>query len=582
MKQLVEKSIIHAVKNVHSLSLDEVKLETPPKKELWDFAFGCFLLARECKKSPQDIAQELAKNISENIGGNIASVQAAGPYVNFFLWNESFTEDFIAMMQREKLINTEPGNKEKTIYIDYIGANVGKPLHIGHMCTPSQGQVFVNLFSKLGYEVVADSHIGDWGIIFWKLIVAYKKYGKPEKLTENAVEHLFELYVKISADAEENPDLDADFRQAFKLLSEGNSEMKELWSSFTRYSIDAMNILLNRLYVYPQYNIWESFYEWIGLSKMEDYPDLEYSMSQIVKELIEKNIATKNDDGSVWVVFSEESKLPSCILQKRDGTHGYLASDLASVKYRVTNWDISKILYFVDVRQQLHFKQVEEISRLAGWLEKNMEFTHAHNGFISLKDGAMSTRKGKIIKLESLLNEAQSRAKAVMLEKNTSMSQEELDKTAEIIWIWAIKYGYLKKTRTNDVIFDWDEFMNFEGNSGPYIAYAYVRAMKILKEQKGVLNDEVSFEKDEEKQLLKAILDFPKCLDEMQEWYYAHILCAYMYNLARAFSAVYNNVQILSEENQKLKNSRLLLLESFTRVMKESADILGIPLPGKM
>lgn len=254
MKENIQDLLIQTVKNLYNIDLSEIKLETPPKKEMGDFAFGCFLLARECKKSPQIIAEEIASSLSKEEVKGISSAAAVGPYVNIFLGSESYSEDFIEMLQREELIS-KIDNKDSTIYIDYIGANVGKPLHIGHMCTPCQGQVFVNLFQKLGYNVVADSHIGDWGIIFGKLIVAYKKYGDENKLSENAVEHLFELYVQISVDAEENPDLDTKFRAAFRLLSQGDDEMKNIWSSFTKYSISAMNILLNRLSVYPQYNI---------------------------------------------------------------------------------------------------------------------------------------------------------------------------------------------------------------------------------------------------------------------------------------------------------------------------------------
>jgi arginyl-tRNA synthetase len=196
---------------------------------------------------------------------------------------------------------------------------------------------------------------------------------------------------------------------------------------------------------------------------MEDYPDLSSSMKDVVTELIAKNIATKNEDGSVGVVFPDEMNIPSCILQKRDGTHGYLASDLASVKYRMDNWNPKKILYFVDVRQQLHLKQAFVISKMAGWINASTtEITHAHNGFISLKDGAMSTRKGKIIKLEKLLDEAEKKAAEIIQAKRDDISGDALESLSRIIGVGAIKYGYLKKSRTSDSIFDWDEYMSFE------------------------------------------------------------------------------------------------------------------------
>lgn len=584
MQELIQKLLKNSIQTLYNAEISEIALEIPPKKELWDYAFWCFLLAKDLKKSPNLIAQELKDYIEQNISSeNIKKLEIAGPYLNIFLDAESFVSSFESFMNQKSLYQGLENSDNKTIHIDYIGANVWKPLHIGHMCTPNQGQVFVNLFKKLDYNVVADSHLGDWGIIFWKLIVAYQKYGQEEALKENAVDHLFELYVKISSDAESDESLDAAFREAFKKLSSGDPQMKELWAEFTRYSIDAMNILLARLHVEPDYNIWESFYEWLGLQKMEDYPDLTYSMSEIVEELIDKNIATQNDDGSVGVVFPEESKIPSCILQKRDGTHGYLASDLASVKYRIHNWDIERIIYFVDARQQLHLKQVFEISKMAEWVDGNIELTHAYNGFISLKDGAMSTRKWKVIFLEQLLNEAQQRAKKIILEKRDDIDGEKLEWLSEIIGIGAIKYGYLKKTRTNDVIFDWDEFMSFEWNSGPYVQYAYVRAKRILQESwYAPVYQNLKFQNNEEKELIKWILEFPQIISEISHNYFAHILCQYVYELTKKFSLLYNNIQILSESDDDLKYSRLALVSAFVKIIEESFEILAIPLPEEM
>lgn len=562
-----------------------IKLETPPKKQMGDFAFGCFLLARDLKKSPNAIAQELKDCIESHSRklSQIERLEVSGPYLNIFLGSGSFAESFVHFMQKENIYEDIASKKEATIYIDYIGANVGKPLHIGHMCTPSQGQVFVNLFQKLWYNVVSDSHIGDWGIIFGKLIVAFEKYGDEAKLHENAVEHLFELYVKISADAEDDSGLEEEFRDAFKRLSAGDDAMKDIWAQFTKYSIEAMNIQLSRIFVNPQYNIGESFYEWLGLMKMEDYPDLEYSMKDIVKELIEKWIALQNEDGSVGVVFPDEMKIPSCILAKRDGTHGYLASDLASIKYRMQNWVPKKILYFVDVRQQLHLKQAFTISRMAGWLDETTEITHAHNGFISLKDGAMSTRKWKIIKLEALLDEAEKRAADIIREKRDDMPPEDLKKLSKIIGIWAIKYGYLKKSRETDVIFDWDEFMSFEGNSGPYIQYAYVRAQKILSKVRNMQSGgAVKYTFPEEKELIKHILEFPSVIEEISQSYYPHSLCQYVYDLTKKFSTLYNSLPILTEEDEVLRDSRTFLLYGFSRILEECFEILGIPLPQEM
>lgn len=582
MENTLKQEILKVIKEKYSISLYDLNLTIPPKKELWDFAFNCGILSRELKKSPAMIADDLLielKNISL-----IKNVTNENWFINITLNTDIFTQNF------KNIYNSYLNDKNyfniwawSKLVVDYIGANVWKPLHIGHMCTPNQGQAMINTYKKLWYDVISDSHIGDWWIIFGKLILAYKLWWNEERLKENAVDYLLELYVKITAEIEENIELEQKTRYEFKLLSTWDKDSVELWRKFTSYSIEAMNKNLARLNVKPDYNIWESFYEGLGLPKMEGYPDLQFDMHSIVDELIEKWIATKNDDNSVWVVFPGD-KLSSCILQKRDWTHGYLASDLASIKYRTTNWNPAKIVYFVDVRQQLHFKQAFEIAKNAWWLW-NTELFHAYNWFISWKEGAFSTRKWNIIKLSDLLDEAETRAKNIILEKRSDLSDDELNNISKIVWIWAIKYGYLKKNRETDVIFDWDEFMTFEGNSGPYIQYAYVRAIRILENSmEADFSKEiwVNFENSEEFDLIKILSNYKEVLIETSTKNAPHILCKYAYDLTKSFNSFYNSVHILNETDVEKKYARLKLLNLFLFTIKDSFNLLGIDMPNKM
>ncbi len=620
--QAILKEILEELYKIE-ICIDDLPLETPPKKEMWDYAFPCFWLSKLLKKWPPQIVQEIIDFVKNNKKYNIFSnLEVAWPYLNLRLDKEFLSKYFVENYM--DLLNIkDKNNEDKTIVIDYIWANVWKPLHIGHMCTPNQGQVFVNLFRKIGYNVIWDNHWWDWWIIFWKLICAYEKWWDEQKLKENAVEHLLQLYIKITEESEKDVNLESEFREVFKKLSSWDLNYIELWEKFTSYSIQSVNIQLDRLNVKSDYNIWESFYEGLWLPKMENYPDLTYDMKSIVQELIKKWIATKNDDWSVWVVFQENTKIPSCILQKRDWTHGYLASDLACIKYRMQNWNPEKIIYFMDVRQQLHLKQVFTISKMAGWILAPLnkgelkgdfvstELFHAYNWFISLKDWAMSTRKWRIIKLEALLDEAESRAKKIILEKREDFSENELNNLSKIIWIWAIKYWYLSKNRTLDTIFDWDEFMTFEGNSWPYIQYAYVRARNIIENVKqtvivsdseaiqkiwnnivnGLLhknsqwqNDTMVnfFDHDEEIDLAKELFNYKSILAETASTYYPHILCNYAYNLTKKFNSFYNKVHILSEENENKKQLKLLLVLQFSQVLKDSFEILWIEMPEKM
>ncbi len=578
IKEKVSQILIQTIKELYWLDLSEIKLENPPKKELGDFCFAPFLLAKSTGKNPALISNEIKNSLQNNL--NFLELTIAWPYLNFKLSYKFYTELFLHETQTIQQI----GNG-KTIVVDYIWANVWKPLHIGHMCTPNQGQVTCNLFRLLGYNVVWDSHIGDWWIIFGKLILAYKLWWDENKLKENAVNHLFELYVKITAETENDETLEEKTRQEFKALSEWNPESIKLWQAFTSYSITSMQVQLNRLNVKPDFDIGESFYEGIWLPKMGNYPDLQFKMSDIVKELIDKKVATKNEDGSVWVDFWDT--LPSCMLAKRDGTHGYLASDLAAIKYRMTYWNPEKIIYHVDVRQQLHLSQAFEIAKNAWWLW-NTQLFHAYNWFISLKDWAMSTRKGNIIKLDSLLDEALQRAKNILLEKNPEVSEKDLYEISEIIWIWSIKYGYLSKSRTTDMIFDWDEFMTFEGNSFPYVAYSYVRALRVL-EKSGISWDEIqntktseNFSNSEQISLYKEIVALNETLIWVAENLSYHNLVQYAYTLAKNFSNFYNSINILWEENQHKKILNLKLMQEYIEALTIIFDVLAIRLPKKM
>ncbi len=604
--EILEKVILEK----YNIEKKDLKLEIPPKKELGDFAFWGFQLAKDLRKWPNIIVEELKGFLEGQKSDLIESVSVAWPYLNIKVSKNIFTQQFLDYIESGVRLQSYPTNKiewkktqnntvwlpsyptsNKTIYIDYIWANVWKPLHIGHMCTPNQGQVMINVYRKLWYTVISDSHIWDWGIIFGKLILAYKNWWDESKLKENAVEHLLGLYIKITVEVEKDDNLETQIREEFKKLASWDKESIKLWESFTKESIEAMNVLLGRMNIKPDYNIGESFYEGLGLPKMEDYPDLKYSMKEVVEELLEKKIAsvTKNDDGtqSIWVNFADELKLSGCILQKKDGTHGYLASDLASIKYRKDNWDLEKIIYFVDSRQQLHLRQVFEIAKQAGWLGETQLF-HAYNWFISLKDWAMSTRTWKIIKLEKLLDEAESRAEKIILEKRDDIEWEELKKLSKTIWIWAIKYWYLKKNRESDIIFDWDEFMSFEGNSGPYIQYAYVRARRILEKENYVGYDcnrtlqEAIFNSNSEIELAKKIMQFNSILKESIENNYPHIITSYAYSLTKAFSSFYNNVRVKETTGKDLKQLQLLLVDSFSQTLKETFELLWIDMPEKM
>lgn len=551
------------------------KIEIPPEKQMWDFAFPCFFLAKSLKKNPNEIALEIFEQIKSN--EIFKKIEIKWAYINFFLSNKVYEEIFNKIENEEV---SEEENSKKTIIVDYIWANVWKQLHIWHMCTPNIWQAIINIYKKLWYNVISDSHIWDWWIIFWKLISAYKLRWDEEKLKKWAVDYLQELYIKISSETEKDKSLEESAREEFKKLSEWDKESIQYWKEFTKYSIVNINKQLKRINVSPDFDIWESFYEWLNLPKLQNYPDLKYSMRDIAEELLEKKIASKNDDNSVGMVFEEVSKLPSCVLMKRNGTFGYFASDLAAVKYRVDNWKADKIVYSIDNRQALHLRQVFETCKQAGRV-KDTKLIHAPNGFVQLKTWAMSSRKWNIVKLDSLLDEAVDRAKKIIEEKWAKEISEDLK---EIIWIWAIKYEYLRKNRELDLVFDWDEFMKFEWNSAPYIMYTYTRWRRILEKSEDNIDENISlrFENSEEIELIAQISKYKETLIQVSEDLYPHTLAAYVYELTKIFNSFYTNINILKEPEKDKRISRLRLTKKSIQIIKDCFDLLWINMPESM
>lgn len=470
--------------------------------------------------------------------------------------------------------------------MEIFSLNVGKPLHIGHLCPTSTGQAIVNIHKYLWWDVIVDNHMGDWWSLFGKLIVGFQKYGSLEQLESDGVEHLQELYVQITADIEKNPSVDQECKDAFVKLSKWDASLMELWGKFTKTSLKKAYQVVEKLHIHNDIAIGEAFYEWLPLPKIGDYPELQYNMDYIVAELIEKGIATKNEDGSVGIIFPEETKLPSTILEKRDGTHGYLASDLACIKYRVTNWwNPNKISIGTDIRQELHFKQVFAVARLAQWIPASIELVHVGNGFISLPDGAMSSRKWNIIRLEDLIEEGFVRTKKILEEKGRTWEKSLSDEDIQEIAIGAIKYSYLMQDRERNITFDWDKALSFEGNSGPYIQYAAVRAKKIgsMLEEKWYDFSSVTWLSEYDTALIRTLAEMEGVIENTAKTYKPHHLALYAYDLAVCFNSFYvHTPKILDEEDIMLRSLRLALVRQTAEQIELAFRLLGMRIPSEM
>ncbi len=623
-------------------------LSAPPRSEHGEYCFGVFILAKPLGKSPNQIAEEIA-TVLRGDTEHFTQVNVIGGYVNLGC-TASVWIDILSQVE-----NQQQEKKNETIIVDYIGANAGKPLHIGHICTPSIGQAICNIYRHLGYDVIGDSHFGDWGGIFGKLIAGYKlnqviqwTYEWNDKQsylqinekvnitplpvdearlvhinryisysnkndTSNPLDLILGFYITINYYSGQIPELEEQTRIEYKKLSNWDLVNAEVWEDFTNTSIAEIEKKLSVLGIKATYNIGESFYEWLNLPRPnnENYPDLEFTMKDIVRELIEKWIAIQNDDGSVGVIFPEETKIPSCILQKKDGTGLYLTSDLAAIKYRMTNgWNPSKIIYCVDVRQQLHLRQAIWIAKRTWGLE-NVELFHAFNGFIKLREWAMSTRHGTVIFLEDLITEGFERTVKILAEKwktfpdNTQEEKEKKNEIIKAITIGAIKYSYLSQDREKDVTFDWDKALSFEWNSGPYIQYACVRAAKVaslrhpeVSENSGsapvwwngswavVPQDDYSQIENlslYDTALIRTLAEMENKIQVTADTYKPHTLALYCYDLAVCFNSFYvHTPKILEESDENLKNLRLTLCRLTAEKLTLWFDLLAIRMPSEM
>ncbi|UYO99578.1 arginine--tRNA ligase [Oceanotoga sp. DSM 15011] len=507
--------------------------------------------AKTLKKAPRKIAEEILENFPQS--DLITKVEIAGPgFINIFI-NDDFVGEQLKKLGNEEIefdLNTK-GN----VIIDYSSPNIAKPMHIGHLRSTVIGDAIKRIYRYLGYTVIGDNHLGDWGTQFGSLIVGYDRWLDKENYKQNPIDELERIYVKFTQESEKNVDLIEIAREEQRKLQSGDERNTKLWKEFIEVSLKDYEKIYKRMDIDFDTYYGESFYHNI--------------MKDVVKDLIEKNIAFE-DDGALVVSFDDDN-LPNCIVRKSNGSFLYTTSDLACIKFRRENYDINRLIYVTDQRQQTHFKQVFTIADNLGWNEKK---DHVYFGLMRFVDGVFSTRKGNVIKLKELLDKATQEAEKILLERNSN--KENLKEKAEIIGVGAVKYADLSQNRTSDIIFDWEKMLSFNSNSSPYLQYTYARINSLIK--KSDLNDiqEIYiFENDYEKNLAKNLLKFPNAVMRAGENYKPNLLTDYLYELAQTFNSFYNNVRVLNAEGKYLE-SKLALCKKTAYVLEKGLNLLGI------
>ena len=503
--------------NINNIVLPLVQVATNEK--FGDFQTNFAMVnAKNMKRSPVEIANEIKDQIIEN--NIIDKIEIAGPgFLNIFIKKEYLAEK-IKSVNIDKKYNFDFINTDGDVIIDYSSPNIAKRMHIGHLRSTVIGDAIKRMMKYVGYNVIADNHIGDWGTQFGKLIVGYRRWLNKENYKNNPIDELERIYVEFSKFSENDETLEEEARFELKKLHDNNIENTKLWEEFIKLSLEEYDKIYKKLDITFDTYFGESYYH-----KM---------MPKIIELLKDKKLAVESEGAQV-VFFDEKDKLPPCIVQKKDGAFLYATSDIACIKFRNENYNLNKVIYVTDERQQDHFKQFFKITELLDW---KIEKEHIWFGIMRFKDDVFSTRKGNVIRLEELLDEAKSRAKKIVEEKNPNLSEEEKDHIAEVVGTGAVKYADLSQNRMSPVIFEWDKILSFEGNTAPYLQYTYARIRSILRKanENGIVideNSEIKIENDIEKVLSVHIMLLPNIVIKSVESYRPNILADYIFELAK-------------------------------------------------
>ena len=561
--------IAEEISKVLELTKEYLKeyIEIPKDTKMGDYALPCFKLAKEMKKSPVIIANEIKEKI-EMPNKYISKIEAVNGFLNIFINNEMLIENVLDEMEskKENYGSSNIGNG-KNIIVEYSSPNIAKPFHVGHLRTTVIGRALYNMYKFLGYNTIGINHLGDWGTQFGKLIEGYKRFGNEYDLEENPIDKLTEIYVRINELCKEDESVLDDCRNNFKKLEDGDEYCTQVWQKFKDLSLKEFQRIYDILDVHFDSNNGESFYS----DKMQE-----------VVDILRKNNKLVESQGAE-IVDLEYKNMPPLMVTKSNGSTTYATRDLAAILYRARTYDFDKCIYVVAYEQNLHFKQVFEVAKFLDLDEKYTNgLIHVPYGMVRLKTGKMSTREGTLIKLEDILKEAVTRAKAIIEEKNPNI--EGKDDIAKKAGIGAVIFNDLSNNIIKDEVFDWDIMLNFQGETGPYIQYMYVRTKSILEKENYVMNkDLVDISELEEHgiELIKQIYSFNDIVKQAVDKNEPSIISRYLIDVAKLYSSFYNDNKIIVED-EKIKNTRLCLTYMVGNVLKIGTGLLGMEMPDRM
>ena len=559
-KELIASELAKVIEGLDQETILNL-LEQPKSSDLGDIAFPAFSLAKIERKAPQAIAADIAEKIDAS---HFEKVVATGPYVNFFLDKSQISDQVIkSVIEAGADYGQQEEGQGANVTIDLSSPNIAKPFSVGHLRSTVIGDALSNIFRKMGYNTIKINHLGDWGKQFGLLMVAYKKWGSKEAVEANPIDELLKLYVRINAEIENDPALDEEGRLWFKKLEDGDPEATELWQWFRDESLVEFNRIYKLLGV-----------EFDSLNGEAFYND---KMDEAVQILEEKGLLKESKGASI--VELDDVNLPPAMIKKSDGATLYITRDIATAIYRARTYNFVKNIYAVGQEQSNHFRQLKAVLKKMGF-EWSDDMIHVDFGLVTKNRQKLSTRKGNIILLEPTLQEAISRAKAQIEEKNPELENKE--EVARAVGVGAVKFYDLKTDRRNGYDFDLEAMVSFEGETGPYVQYAYARIQSILRKANFTPSADATYSLSDPEswEIIKLLQDFSRVVKRAAENYDPSLIAKYAINLAQAFNKYYAHTRILDESPER--DSRLALSYSTAVVLKEALRLLGVDAPEKM
>lgn len=562
-----KEEVVEIIKsNIEELEEEEIRklIEVPPSYDMGDFAFPVFSLAKIFRKAPPQIAEDLVGRFGKN--DYFEKIEAKGAYINFFVDKEKLIKTTLEEIKNKKdSYGSSDIGEGKKVIVEFSSPNIAKPFHIGHIRTTVIGNSLYKIFTFLGFDTISINHLGDYGTQFGMLISAFKKWGDREVIEKDPINELLKLYVRFNKEAEEDEDLRDEARYWFRELENKNEEAIELWKWIREISLKEFNR------VYDLLNI--EFDSYAGESFYSD------KMPAVIDQLKEKNLLEESE--GAYLVDLEEYDMPPALIMKKDGSTLYTTRDIAAAIYRKEKYDFYKNIYVVASQQNLHFKAWIKIVELMGH-EWAKDCIHIPFGMVSLEDGTLSTRRGRVVYLEDVLNKAIENTRKIIEDRNPDLENKE--EVAKQVGIGAVIFQELFNQRIKDYVFSWDRTLSFEGETGPYVQYTHARINSLLERGDFDIEDEVDYKllkTEEEVNIARLLYEFPRSIIDSMEKYEPFFITRHIVEIAQAFNRFYNSTTI-NIEDEELKKARLTLAFAVKTVIKTGLGLLGMEAPERM